>query len=82
MRVANSGPSDLTAAERAGGWDPESLAAYRRERNRAAGSIVGASELVGGFVVTEFRRPRQRMPVLEGSAMNSKHYSPWRWGRR
>src|SRR6266516_7391451 len=54
------------------GWSPEDLAAYRRERERAAGSIVGANELVGGLVVTEFERPRPRGPVLEG--VNSKAY--------
>jgi len=80
-----NGPEWSSRAPRDGGrarWgrNPASLAAYRRERARAAGSIVGASELVGGFQVTEFQRPRRRMPILEGSGMNSKHYSPWRWG--
>jgi hypothetical protein len=81
---AREGAEGLTAEERANGWDPALLAAYRRERARAAGSIVGASELVGGLVVTEFRRPRPRGPVLEGSGMSSKHYSPhgrWRGNR-
>ena len=74
---------ELKPEERAGGWDPASLATYRRERERAAARrTVGADELVGGLVVTEFERPRPRRPVLEGSGMNSKHYSPWRWGGR
>ena len=74
---------ELKPEERAGGWDPASLATYRRERERAAARrTVGADELVGGLVVTEFERPRPRRPVLEGSGMNSKHYSPWRWSGR
>jgi len=67
-----AGTQEQYAEERANGWSPEDLAAYRRERERAAGSIVGANELVGGLVVTEFERPRPRGPVLEG--VNSKAY--------
>ena len=48
----------------------------------AARSAVGANQLVSGFVVTEFRRPRPRGPVLEGGSMGSKFYSPHTWGRR
>lgn len=75
---------ELTAEERAGGWDSSSLALYRAERQRAAARrTVGGDELVGGFVVTEFERPPPPGPALEGPGLTSKAYSPHRWrGRR
>src|SRR5437764_1168977 len=73
----------LTPEERKARWTETDVERYRAERDRAAAqSTVGSLNLVGGLVVTEFKRPRPPGPVIEGSGMNSKHYSPWRWGRR
>jgi len=73
--------AQLTPEERKAGWTETDLERYRAERDRAAAqSTVGGLELVGGFVVTEFKRPRPPGPVLEGPRMGSKHYSPHgRW---
>ena len=56
------------AEERAAGWDSRFVSLYRVERERAATRCtVGSEHLVGGLVVTDFERPRQRTPVLGGS---------------
>src|SRR5207248_632233 len=75
--------AQLTPEERKAGWTETDLERYRAERDRAAAqSTVGGLELVGGFVVTEFKRPRPSGPVLEGPRMGSKFYSPHgRWKR-
>jgi hypothetical protein len=54
----------LTEGERFNGWDEQSLAAYRRERDKVAG-------MVPGNVVTEFKRGKTP-PVVEGPT----RYSP------
>lgn len=56
---------ELTKAERTNGWTAESLAAYRRERDKVA-------DVVPGNVVTEFKRPRAAIRI-EGAG---RGYSP------
>lgn len=55
----------LTKAEKANGWDEQSLAAYRRERDKVA-------DMVPGNVVTEFKRGKPPV-VVEGPS----GYSPF-----
>jgi hypothetical protein len=55
----------LTDGEKANGWDEQSLADYRRERDKSA-------DVVSGNVVTEFKRGKPAM-VVEGP----RGYSPF-----
>lgn len=55
----------LTEAEKFNGWTAESLAAYRRERDKVA-------DMVPGNVVTEFKRGKPAL-VVEGPS----GYSPF-----
>jgi len=55
----------LTKGERANGWTAESLAAYRRDRDKVA-------DVVPGNVVTEFKRSKPAMQI-EGA----RGYSPF-----
>lgn len=58
--------TELTKAELSNGWDEQSLAAYRRDRDKVA-------DVVPGNVVTEFKRPRP--PVrIEGAG---RAYDPF-----
>jgi hypothetical protein len=81
--IARARDTQLTPEERKAGWTEADLERYQAERDRAAAqSAVGAFHLVGGFVVTAFKRARPSTPVLEGPRMGSKHYSPHqRWMR-
>lgn len=58
--------SDLTKAEISNGWTAESLAAYRRDRDKVA-------DVVSGNVITEFKRPKPMLKI-EGAG---RHYSPF-----
>lgn len=60
--------TELTESEKFNGWTLESLAAYRRERERAF-------DVVAGNVVTEFKRGKQ--PVQMQGAGHS--YNPHNW---
>jgi len=51
----------ITKEERANGWDEQSLAAYRRDRDKVA-------DVVAGNVVTEFERPKPAVRI-EGAGM-------------
>ncbi|PDT71725.1 hypothetical protein CO683_00775 [Bradyrhizobium ottawaense] len=51
----------LTKGEQANGWDEQSLAAYRRERDKVA-------DVVPGNIVTEFKRGKPPMRI-EGAGM-------------
>jgi len=55
----------LTEEEKFNGWDEQSLAAYRRERDKVA-------DVVSGNVVTEFKRGKPAVRI-EGAGMA---YSP------
>jgi hypothetical protein len=57
---------ELTPDEIANGWDAQSLAAYRRDRDKVA-------DVVPGNIVTEFKRPKAMMKI-EGAGRN---YSPF-----
>lgn len=57
----------ITDAEQANGWTAESLAAYRRERDKVA-------DVVPGNVVTEFKRAKLG-PVMHGA----RGFNPHRW---
>lgn len=59
--------TDLTKAELDNGWTAESLAAYRRERDRIA-------DVIPGNVVTEFKRGKAAVRI-EGAAK----FNPHRW---
>lgn len=59
---------ELTDAEKFNGWTAESLAAYRRERDKIA-------DVVPGNVVTEFKRPKEAVRI-EGAG---RAYNPHRW---
>lgn len=56
---------NLTDAEKRNGWDEQSLAAYRRDRDKVA-------DVVPGNVVTEFKRGKPAMRI-EGA----HGYSPF-----
>jgi hypothetical protein len=65
MRVSKdtgstSTSTGLTADQRKRGWTDENLEDYRRQRARA-------HDLVGGFVITPFIRPK-RQPEFEHAA--------------
>lgn len=57
---------ELTDAEKSNGWTAESLAAYRRDRDKVA-------DVVSGNVVTEFKRPKAAM-VMQGAG---RAYDPF-----
>lgn len=57
---------ELTEGEKFNGWTVESLAAYRRDRDRVA-------DVVPGNVVTEFKRPKAGMKI-EGAG---RAYNPF-----
>jgi hypothetical protein len=59
--------TDLTEAEISNGWTAESLAAYRRDRDKVA-------DVVPGNIVTEFKRPKAGI-VMQGA----KGFDPHRW---
>jgi len=59
----------LTKEERLNGWDEQSLAAYRRERDKVA-------DVVPGNVVTEFKRPKAAIQII---GAGPKAYNPHRW---
>ena len=56
----------LTEGEKFNGWTSESLAAYRRERDKVA-------DVVPGNIVTEFKRGKPAMRI-EGAG---RAYSPF-----
>lgn len=58
--------TELTKAEISNGWTAESLAAYRRDRDKVA-------DVVPGNVVTEFKRPKAPM-VMQGAG---RAYNPF-----
>lgn len=58
--------TDLTKEELSNGWTAESLAAYRRDRDKVA-------DVTPGNVVTEFKRPKAAMKI-EGGGRN---YNPF-----
>ena len=55
----------LTPEEISNGWTEQSLAAYRRERDKVA-------DVVAGNVVTEFKRPKAAIRI-EGAAKFKPH---------
>lgn len=57
--------TELSKEDALNGWTAETLAAYRRERDKVA-------DVVPGNVVTEFRRPKPAMRI-EGS----RGYNPF-----
>lgn len=59
--------SEPTRDEALNGWTRESLAAYRRERDKVA-------DVVPGNVVTEFKRPKAGI-VMQGA----RGFDPHRW---
>lgn len=58
--------TELTKEDAKNGWTAESLAAYRRDRDKVA-------DLTPGNVVTEFKRPKAQLKI-EGAGRN---YSPF-----
>lgn len=61
-------PADLTETDIKNGWTAESLAAYRRERDKVA-------DVVAGNVVTEFKRAKPAIKIQSGD----RSYNPHRW---
>lgn len=59
--------TELTKAELTNGWTAETLAAYRRERDKVA-------DVTPGNVVTEFRRGKPAI-VIQGA----RGFDPHRW---
>lgn len=58
----------ITAEEKSNGWTAESLAAYRRERDKVA-------DVVPGNVVTEFKRAKAAIQIQSGD----RSYNPHKW---
>lgn len=58
---------ELTKAEQTNGWNLESLAVYRRERDKVA-------DVVPGNVVTEFKRPKPAIQI-----QGVRGFDPHRW---
>lgn len=59
---------DLTPEEQFNGWTAETLAAYRRERDKVA-------DVVPGNVVTEYKRPKAAIEI-QGAG---RSYNPHNW---
>lgn len=58
---------ELTPEEISNGWTAESLAAYRRDRDKVA-------DVTAGNVVTEFKRPKPTVQIVGVTKFN-----PHRW---
>lgn len=59
--------NDLSKEDALNGWTAETLAAYRRERDKVA-------DVVPGNVVTEYRRPKAGI-VMQGA----RGFDPHKW---
>lgn len=67
--MANPNKVELTPEEKSNGWTLESLAAYRRERDKVA-------DVIPGNVVTEFKRAKAAIQII---GAGPKAYNPHRW---
>lgn len=56
-----------TKEEISNGWTAESLAAYRRDRDKVA-------DVVPGNIVTEFKRPKEAVRIIGAAKFNPHHW--------
>lgn len=61
--MVNPNMLELTAEEISNGWNTQSLAAYRRDRDKVA-------DVVSGNVVTEFKRPKEAVKMIGAAKFN------------